>query len=235
MSPVDLSLEWNAELLNLLWDSLLHRWSVEEAQRVIQELKEEIMLEKTTINNLNSQLNKTQKSNSELVSEIDDLLKAAKNVETVQPYVPDDLVKQVENEWSEKVAAKEGEIQKLHFEITRLEARNLQVQKNASVPAGDSSDVLVSGLQNMVRQLQQDVEELEADTIRLTDENTDLQAKLEKHEIQSAESIPSHQSRCIICFEHVLTFIASNLSFWHPYNCWWEIFMKDMLCRHSFV
>ena len=230
ISPVDLSLEWNAELLNLLYDSLFYRWSVEEAQRVIQELKEEIMLEKTTIKNLNSQLHKTQESNSALVSEIDDLLKAAKNAETLQPYVPDDLIKQVENEWSEKVAAKEGEIQKLHFEITRLEARNLQVQKNASVSAGDSSDVLVSGLQNMVRQLQQDVEELEADTIRLTDENTDLQAKLEKREIQSAESIPSHQSRCIICFEHVFHFyLQVILRFWHPYNCCWEIFMKYML------
>jgi chromosome segregation ATPase len=154
-----------------------HRWAVEDAQRVIQELKEEIMLEKNTISSLDEQLQKTQQYNMKLVSEVDELLDAAKNNDATR--ASEDSLAQVESVWTKKLAAKDDEIKDLQAKIMHLEEKSSQMQTSASPPAGDPGDALVNGLQNMVKQLQQDVEELESDTIRLTEENNELHAKLE--------------------------------------------------------
>lgn len=150
---------------------------MEDAQRVIQELKEEITSEKNTISSLNEQLQKTQQYNLKLVSEIDELLDAAQNNDSTRPS--GDFLAQVESDWTKKLSTKDDEIKELQAKIMHLEERSSQMQTSITSPAGDTSDALVNGLQNMVKQLQQDVEELEADTTRLTDENNELHAKLE--------------------------------------------------------
>lgn len=150
------------------------------------------MLEKTTITNLNVQLRKTQDANMELVSELDDLektfeqhrretdeVKGDRNLEAPQPSDLNDLIPPVEIEWAKKLAAKEEEIKELESKLTGLQTKSSPYQATAVIPTGDSSDAHVNGLQGMLKVLQQDVEELEADTNRLTDENSELQAKLE--------------------------------------------------------
>jgi chromosome segregation ATPase len=112
-----------------------------------------------------------------LVSEVDELLDAAKNNDATR--ASEDSLAQVESVWTKKLAAKDDEIKDLQAKIMHLEEKSSQMQTSASPPAGDPGDALVNGLQNMVKQLQQDVEELESDTIRLTEENNELHAKLE--------------------------------------------------------
>lgn len=141
------------------------------------------MSEKNTISSLNEQLQKTQEDNLKLVSEIDDLLVAAKGSDASRPS--EESLALVESEWTKKLVAKDCEIKDLQARIMNLEERNSQ--RSASPPAGDTGDTLVNGLQNMVKQLQQDVEELEADTIRLTDENSELHAKLELSSLELSE------------------------------------------------
>lgn len=164
------------------------RGAVEDAHRIINELKEEIMLEKNTISNLNLQLQKTEQDNRKLVSEIDVLLDAAKSNHTSQ--VAEDSLAHVEKEWAKKLSVKDDEVKHLQAKILHLEERVSQVQTNVSPLAGGANDALVNGLQNMVKQLQQDVEELEADIIRLTEEKSELLAQLESTE-RSAVSKPS--------------------------------------------
>lgn len=92
-----------------------------------------------TISSLNEQLQKTQQYNIELVSEVDELLDAAKNNGARRPS--EDSLAQVESDWTKKLAAKDVEIKDVLVKIMRLEERS-QIQLSPSPSAGDSSDAL---------------------------------------------------------------------------------------------
>jgi regulator of replication initiation timing len=199
---------------------------VEDAQRIIQELRQEIMFDENTISNLNTQLQKTQESNMQLVTEIEDLeraleqyrqelddLKATKKVIPSENLESDHL--DTEEDSESKTPCASVEIKDSCTAMTQTETQIPRVHSFA--PVEESTDMVVKGLQNMVKQLQQDVEELEAESIRLTDENIDLQTKLDCSKIEiihknklvsdlkadhsseswSPRSLPSHYNRYV--------------------------------------
>lgn len=199
---------------------------MEDAQRIIQELRQEITFDENTISNLNIQLQKTQESNMQLVTEIEDLeraldqhrqelddLKATQNVFPSENLEYDHLVTKEDSEI--KTPAGPVEIKDSCTAMTQTETQSPLLHLFA--PVDESTDMVVKGLQNMVKQLQQDVEELEAESIRLTDENNDLQIKLDSSKIEiihknklvsdlkadhsseswSPRSLPSHYNRYV--------------------------------------
>jgi chromosome segregation ATPase len=169
---------------------------VEEARRSVKELNEEIMFEKETTKNLNLQLRKMQDANMELVLEIEDLEKALEQQReengikkthespeaSFHASSGDDntpVATVSERKWHERLAEKEDENKDLQAKIASLELLLSQRHPKVAFTPKETDDAFVQSLQGMVKVLQQDVEELEAESNGLTDEIRVLKSRLE--------------------------------------------------------
>ncbi|CAM6024969.1 unnamed protein product [Sphagnum balticum] len=172
------------------------RFAMEEARRSVKELNEEIMFEKETTKNLNLQLRKMQDANMELVLEIEELEKALEQQQeengikkthespeaSFQASSGDDntpVATVTERKWHERLAEKEDENKDLQAKIASLELLLSQRHPKAAFTPKETDDAFVQSLQGMVKVLQQDVEELEAESNGLTDEIRVLKSRLE--------------------------------------------------------
>ncbi|KAL2629772.1 hypothetical protein R1flu_014458 [Riccia fluitans] len=182
------------------------RWQVENAQRTIRELQEEVRYYKEENVNLNVQVRKMQDSNMEFVlaiKDIEDQLEQIKKEnedlaeenERLQDSLDHkqrdslDSLADLEQDWKQKLASVEEDRKSLESKLLALE--------NHQVPSSKPGDEQrIRSLEKMVERLTQDVEDLEKESKELADENVQLyttleQAKREHPKGESNSSLPS--------------------------------------------
>ncbi|XP_039137404.1 myosin-3-like [Dioscorea cayenensis subsp. rotundata] len=158
---------------------------VEEVVRAKKELEDELKFLKESNANLSIQLKKTQDSNLELISILQELeetvekqtMEIANLSEQAQANDSGSgskgrLLLDLEAEWAHKLSMKEEEIKKLEDKLSvALQTRDL----SPKISSGDNIDTVKE-----IETLRAKVEELERDCAELTDENLELLFKMKE-------------------------------------------------------